>query len=457
VARRVACAALLWATVLAIVSTGRVTGELVLSLAVYWAGVPAVQLAGGALLVLTSSRRTVPVARALDLFLAGHLPWSLWLLAVAAMVWRGPIPFPWTDAVLLSAIVPLVWTAVIVTAFGCAVLRLERGAAIRRAAIHQGLLWVEQRAVPHLADRQLGAAGGGAAMTRPRQAAVALLCCGLATGTLADDRTRAMPPRDEATGEWILAADFHVHAFFGDVGLAPWDLQREARRARLDVLAVTNHGGTFAGRFNRWWASRAGGLVVLPGQEVTSPGYHLIAAGVERAIDPRLPAAGAIRAAQAQGGVAIAAHPVRAYSAGYDAEAIARLDGVEAAHPERHGRAAPELAAFAQRAADRGSPVAFIGSSDFHFIAPLGVTRTFVIAREYSSRGVLDAVRRGQTVAMDRDGALYGPPALAARVRAHRDRSGHGVRPPLSPLAGAAVVAAWLGLLGLVLSDRVQA
>ena len=288
-----------------------------------------------------------------------------------------------------------------------------------------------------------------------RRTALVLFVGGLVLGSLGDDRTVPRPLQEEPGGEWILAGDFHVHAFFGDAGLAPWDLQREASRARLDVIAVTNHGGTFAGVFNAWWAARHDGPLVIPGQEVTAPTQHIIAAGVERPVDARPAASDIVRAVHDQGGVAIAAHPTRAYAAGFDDRAVAQLDGAEAAHPEMHMRpeAAQDLADFRDRATRLHPGIAAIGSSDFHLTGPLGVTRTYVIAREYSEAGVLDAIRRGQTVAADAAGDLYGEPALVSRVRAHVERHVPG-RPPMSPLSRAALAMTWAGLLGMVLLDR---
>ena len=243
----------------------------------------------------------------------------------------------------------------------------------------------------------------------------------------------------------------------GDLGLAPWDLQREASRARLDVIAITNHGGLSGGRLNRWWAGLSeSGPLVIAGQEVTALTYHLIAAGIERPIDPRQPAVDAIRAVQSQGGVAIAAHPIRGYQT-YDDDAVMALDGVEAAHPVAYDseESAGDIGAFYRRAAAVRPGVAAIGSSDFHIVAPLGIVRTILFAREYTEAGVLDAIRRGQTVAADRDGNLYGAPSLVARARAHFDRHpDQGLRrPERTSTSRAAVLLALAGLLGLTLTD----
>lgn len=144
---------------------------------------------------------------------------------------------------------------------------------------------------------------------------------------------------------WILAGDFHVHAFVGDGSLAPWSLRDEAARTGLDVFAVTNHNQVFTAQFAERQSVRSNGPIVLAGEEVTNPDYHLIAVGITRRVDPHQPAPAAIADIHAQGGVAIAAHP-GPRSVGYTDAAVAQLDGTEAAHPARDRRERDEFNAF---------------------------------------------------------------------------------------------------------------
>ena len=83
-------------------------------------------------------------------------------------------------------------------------------------------------------------------MTRIRRTATVVFVLGIALATLRDD-VPARPPI-QVGGYQVLAGDFHVHAFVGDGGLAPWTLQRHAARVGLDVIAITNHNQTLAGR-----------------------------------------------------------------------------------------------------------------------------------------------------------------------------------------------------------------
>jgi hypothetical protein len=285
-------------------------------------------------------------------------------------------------------------------------------------------------------------------MKRARRAAWILFTVGLTIGTLSDKRTITIPRQQD--GFWILVADFHVHSFFGDGALPPWDLRREAERRGLDVIAITNHNQSVTSRFGAWLSSRSPGPMLLPGMEITAPHYHVTTAGTEGDPDwrPSLPAI--IDAVHAQGGVAIAAHPGgRTVAAFDDDEVLARLDGIEGTMPvipsaDLPGRQLEALFGHAVRVNPR---ISFIGGSDFHFQAPLGAYRTYLLARERTKDGVLDAIRNGRTVACDFKGRANGHEALLRLVRADCAAAGHH-----GPERWARVAkwCAWAALMALV-------
>jgi predicted metal-dependent phosphoesterase TrpH len=197
----------------------------------------------------------------------------------------------------------------------------------------------------------------------------------------------------------VLSGDFHVHAFVGDGGIAPWMLQNQAARVGLDVIAITNHNQTLAGRLGRWAARDPDGPLMLVGEEVTGRNFHLIAVGIEQPVNWDQPARSAIADVHAQGGVAIAAHPLRGYAEGYDEEALAAVDGLEAAYSDPVAPAlARQIDEFSHRTLARNPEVAVIGSTDFHTDGPLGRCRTHLLVREHSKAGVLEAIRDGRTV-----------------------------------------------------------
>jgi predicted metal-dependent phosphoesterase TrpH len=251
-------------------------------------------------------------------------------------------------------------------------------------------------------------------VTRASILALVVFLAAVAAGTMMDSRE---PSRAASTS--ILAGDLHVHPYPGDGSLPLWELTREARRRGLDVIAVTGHNNRFGlevGRLSR--APSPDQLIVIPGQEITTAAFHMIAMGTDRLIDWRLSARQAIAAIHAQGGVAIAAHPGAESWRDRDVEALAALDGAEVAHQSltRYSRSREQFREFFERAQLVNQGIAPIGSSDFHMAAPLGLCRTYLLVNERSAAGVLAAIREGRTVARDARGKLFGAPDHVSAV-----------------------------------------
>jgi hypothetical protein len=235
-----------------------------------------------------------------------------------------------------------------------------------------------------------------------RRMASAVLGAAIVYGTVAD-RPVARPPL-MLGGYRVLAGDFHVHPIpFSANTLAPWDLALEATRQGLDAIAMTPQNSVVMGRSAGW----IGGAMVIPGEEIHGPRFHLIALGTRETISWRLSAAETIDEVHRQGGVAIAAHPSRSAWAAYAEATRRKLDGAEVRQPLAFTRArAVEMESFYAMA-----PTAAIGSSDHHGFGPLGVFRTYVFVREVSEAGVLEAIRAHRTVVVD-GARVFGDAAL---------------------------------------------
>jgi predicted metal-dependent phosphoesterase TrpH len=287
-------------------------------------------------------------------------------------------------------------------------------------------------------------------MSLARAVSIGLLFAGTVAGTIADRPERLEPL--VLGGYRVLAADFHIHSStWSDGALTPWGLVLEAERQGLDVIAITGHNQVSDAKVGGWFAGLIGSPVVITGQEVVAPGHHVIAVGIEQVVDSRQNVGEQIQAIHQQGGVAIAAHPLPQFWPGFDAAAMARLDGAEICHPMVYGKDANQLAL--ERFAARGH-LAAIGSSDFHGLGRMGMCRTYLFAADTSRGAILDAVRARRTVVYGEKGRAYGDPSLvhlAESYPALRERAVHDPAP--TTLERISRLAGLLGLAGLVLTQ----
>ena len=257
--------------------------------------------------------------------------------------------------------------------------------------------------------------------TGPVRLAAVLLSIAVLTGLV----DYPAPRQPVTMGEYrVLAGDFHVHMFPLDAAtLSPWDVIVEARRRGLDVIALTGHNHTWTAKVGRWFSQMTGGPMVLIGEEVITPPYDMIAVGLTSTVRWQRSAAATAAEIHRQGGVAIAAHPLRGYWPAYD-EAMPVIDGAEVLHPMAF--VAPEFAAELREFFERRELTA-VGSSDFHGTAYPGFSRTHVFVREVTEQAVLDALRTHQTVTVDREGRAYGNASLIRLAEANGGLARSGI------------------------------
>ena len=137
--RRPLLVAVVMGASVSIAATGRATPVLVMGTTVSWSYVVLLQLAIALVLIAPRAGRTVGLARAIDLFFAGHAPWSLFVLAAAAWA-PSPVGRPlWPLFVPAAAAVVL--TPRIVAAFFGEVLGLSVPEARRMTILQQAITW----------------------------------------------------------------------------------------------------------------------------------------------------------------------------------------------------------------------------------------------------------------------------------------------------------------------------
>lgn len=124
-------------------------------------------------------------------------------------------------------------------------------------------------------------------------------------------------------------ADLHLHTTYSD-GMGTVEAVLEAaRRAGLDIIAITDHD-TLRGALRGRDLGPRYGIGVIPGVEITTAEGHLLAYWVERPIPPGRPLIETLLRVGEQGGLCVAAHPTAQWVHSLGATAVWRA----LAHPE---------------------------------------------------------------------------------------------------------------------------
>ncbi|HEX3816554.1 MAG TPA: CehA/McbA family metallohydrolase [Mycobacteriales bacterium] len=192
-----------------------------------------------------------------------------------------------------------------------------------------------------------------------------------------------------------LAGDCHAHTVHSDGSQTIEQLAAAAVEQGLDFLAVTDHNTVSHHRFLAEVGARYG-IILLPGQEVTTDTGHANAFGYLDWIDFRRPAQDWVAEVERRGGLLSINHPLAGDCAWR--QPLTR-------HP-----ALAEVWHWTWLDPRWGGPIAWwqawgletipVGGSDFHAPEqgrPVGTPTTWVLAEEDSVDGVLAAMRAGRT------------------------------------------------------------
>ena len=201
-------------------------------------------------------------------------------------------------------------------------------------------------------------------------------------------------------------ADLHMHTTASDGWPTPHELvDHAARRARLDLIAVTDHDTIEGALRAREYAAKRARFHVIVGEEVSSRDGHIVALFLERRVRPGMSAAATVHSIHDQGGLAVAAHPFwrtqkrtrtgRVHGVGWLAAEL-DFDAIEVEN------ATPGFYLFNQLAhrLNLGLGAAELGCSDAHILDAVG--RAFTEFPGKTPEALREAIESGKTTARRR-------------------------------------------------------
>ncbi len=212
-------------------------------------------------------------------------------------------------------------------------------------------------------------------------------------------------------------ADTHLHTTYSDGVATPAELvDYVASHTDLRVIAITDHDTTDGAFVAQAHARRQRlDLDVIIGQEVTTDEGDIIGLFLEATLPQYATAIEAVRAIQAQGGLAIAAHPFSYWATatlmkGVDSKISALpLDGVEVRNGFPTNFISNPLTTWKNRRPDARHSE--LGGSDSH--VPYTVGQAFTWFPGDTAEDLRAAIVEGETLA---GGTLWTPLSLARMV-----------------------------------------
>lgn len=192
--------------------------------------------------------------------------------------------------------------------------------------------------------------------------------------------------------------DLHTHSRFSADGVSePEKMVEEAKRKGLHGFAITDHNNCacvdyfLQHGFMRQDGQPVDGLLIIPGQEITTSAGHLLALGVRLPDLKGISPSEAIEIIHENGGLAVPAHPYDLFRAGIRESVLDGLnfDAIEVFN------AASTLKRYNRQAFDyaKNKHIPMTGGSDAHHHEAIGTAYTILEAEEYNLAAVLAAIK----------------------------------------------------------------
>jgi predicted metal-dependent phosphoesterase TrpH len=190
--------------------------------------------------------------------------------------------------------------------------------------------------------------------------------------------------------------DLHVHSRHShDARGSVLELAEAARAHGLLGFALTDHD-SIAGHAEIQDAMAQTGQIIVPSAEITTAEGHLLALGIRAAVPKGLGLKDTIDLVQAQGAIAVAAHPLRFWT-GLGPRGLrehAELGHLHAA--EARNARERQLAQQNTERLCRELGLALVGGSDAHWVRDIGTCSTQFDEPPVTVEDVLDGIRRGR-------------------------------------------------------------
>ena len=162
--------------------------------------------------------------------------------------------------------------------------------------------------------------------------------------------------------------DTHIHSKYSKDSITPLeDIIKYSQKIGLNAIAITDHD-----EIEGTWAVRKlehEGLLLIPGEEVSSTKGHIVALGITDYIKPLQTPAETIDQIHDNAGIAIAAHPYCYYRSGLgDIVQSLDIDAMET----KNSRFIFGVSNYLSKKVSEKNNVPPIGASDAHFIKGIG-------------------------------------------------------------------------------------
>jgi len=193
-----------------------------------------------------------------------------------------------------------------------------------------------------------------------------------------------------------MLAELHLHTRYSQgtkiiaEGMnTPGEMVKQAKKLGIGAIAFTDHDSIKANRYAKSLQKKYG-VVVIPGEEISSRDGHILGLGLNELVKPGLSVEETLDKIHQQGGIGIAAHPFDVAKKGLG-KLAKECDAVEVFNAQNVERIANwKCERFAKK-----YRLPTVAGSDTHWTKTMGYGLTEIKANSVS--GVLKAIKKGDT------------------------------------------------------------